>query len=371
MLDKRYRFSRKRRFNAFVIKGKQVAASICTTVLIGVSISCVPFPDMGDRMFITALQSALPKGTETNKSEKGALSKLLSDIYPQRVLAEAIPFLYLPPPEEEIEYIEPTGDDTPAPPPALPENTFPILNSQVVSKNLSIRNETTYEPDLAALLASPLDFKSPEILIVHTHASESYSREGATDYIKGESDRCLDTSLNMVRVGEELTRELTSRGFKVTHAKDINDHPSYNQSYNRTLKVIESHINANPNIAVVLDLHRDAAVKSDGTKLKFTSVQNGETVAQVMLVCGTNQRSLPNDNWQENLKFALKLQNYMETSYPGLARPVNLRQERFNTHATKGSVIIEVGTSGNTLTEAIGSAKYLADSLSAVLSPYK
>lgn len=366
MLDKRYRFIKKKRFNAFIIKGWQIVAASIAIVIFAVTAFCVPFPSIGEELLLPALRFSLPRVSESEKADKSTLSKILSDIYPQRVLAEAIPFLYLPPPEEEIEYDEPIADNT-EPSPVLPENTFPIQNSQVISKNLAIRNETTYAPDLTSLLASPLDFKSPEILIVHTHASESYSKDGATGYAEGESDRTLDTSLNMVRVGEELSKELASRGFKVTHARDINDHPSYNQSYNRTLKVIENHISANPNIAIVLDLHRDAAIKSDGTKLKFTSVQNGEKVAQVMLVCGTNQRGLPNDNWQENLKFALKLQNYMENTFPGFARPLNLRQERFNTHATKGSIIIEIGTSGNTLQESLNSVKYLADALTHVI----
>ncbi len=330
----------------------------------------MPFPSVSERVLFNALHKVLPQSENRDKAQSKGFAEILSDIYPQRVLAEAIPFLYLTPPEADEEYIPPPEENTPSPSDTSTD-IYPIQNAQVISKNLSLRNETTYEPDIGALLSSPLSFKSPEILIVHTHASESYSSEGATDYSKGDSDRSLDTSLNMVRVGEVLASELTARGFKVTHARDINDHPSYNQSYNRTLGVIESHINANPNIAIVLDVHRDAAIKSDGTKLKFTSVQNNETVAQLMIVCGTNQRGLPNDNWQENLKFALQMQSYMETTYPGLARPLNLRQERFNGHTTKGSVIIEVGSSGNTLAEAIGSAKYLADSLSAVLSPYK
>ena len=112
-------------------------------------------------------------------------------------------------------------------------------------------------------------------------------------------------------------------------------------------------------------------VRADGSKLKFSSEIEGENVSQLMIVCGTNQAGLENDTWQENLKFALKLQSYMENNYPGLARPLNLRQERFNTHTTYGSLIIEVGASGNTLKEALNSTKYLAKTINEVVKPYQ
>lgn len=368
---RKHRFYRRRKFNTFILKRTQLTTIIIALVFIGSLLFTIPLSKMNSSLLLCALRHSLPSlhltESDTSKSEKRDFGSLFN---PQRVLAESIPFLNLPPYEEEFQPLEDTPAEPEAPPPLppLPENTYPILNSQVISKNLGIRNETTYQPDLQALLSAPLSFSSPEILIVHTHASESYKNDEFNYYTEGESDRSLDTALNMVRIGEELATELKARGFKVTHARNINDHPSYNQSYNRTLDVINSHLQANGNIQIVLDLHRDAAVKSDGTKLKFTASVNGESVSQIMLVCGTNQRGLPNDTWQENLKFALKLQNYMENTFPGLARPLNLRQERFNTHATKGSMIIEIGTSGNTLQESLGSVKYLADALAHVIS---
>ncbi len=253
----------------------------------------------------------------------------------------------------------------------IPKNTYPIKTTQIISKNLEVRNETTYAPDFNHLLYSPLNFSEPEILIVHTHASESYKNDDLLYYYEEDSDRNTDIRFNVVKVGEELAKELKNHGFKVTHAKDINDFPSYNQSYNKTLSIIDYYLKNNKNIQIVLDIHRDSIIKSDGSKLKFLTKINDENVAQVMLVCGTNQAGLDNDTWQENLKFALKVQNYMETHYPGLARPLNLRQERFNTHATLGSMIIEIGTSGNTLDEALKSTKFIAKTLREILQPYR
>lgn len=249
--------------------------------------------------------------------------------------------------------------------------THPIIETKSVGQKLQIRNETTYQPDLTSLLKTPLSFHSPEILIVHTHASEAYTEEGQSYYYENETNRTTDTEKNMIRVGSELAKELTNLGFKVTHAEDINDYPSYNKSYSKTLDVINYYLRNNGNIQIVLDLHRDSVVKSDGTKMKFVADIGGEKVAQVMIVSGTNQAGLENDTWQENLKFALKLQDYMENEYPGFARPLNLRQERFNTHATLGSLIIEIGTGGNTLSEAIASTKYLAKTIKETLKLYR
>lgn len=254
---------------------------------------------------------------------------------------------------------------------STPANTLPIKELNIKGKNLEIKNETTYLPNVFSLLYSPLEFKKPEILIVHTHGSESYKMNDLNYYTEGDPDRTTDINYNVIRVGDELEKELTKYGFNVTHAKDINDYPSYNQSYNKTLQVIEYYLKKNKNIQIVLDIHRDSIIRNDGSKVKFLSEINGEKVSQIMIVCGTNQAGLDNDSWQENLKFAIKMQNYMENKFPGFARPLNLRQERFNTHATRGSMIIEVGSSGNTLEEALSSVKYIAETINEVLLPYK
>ena len=74
------------------------------------------------------------------------------------------------------------------------------------------------------------------------------------------------------------------------------------------------------------------------------------------------------ENWQENLKFAAKIQNAAEIMYPGVMRPINLRKERFNEHMTKGSLILEVGSNGNTLAQAKEGGKDVARAIAAVLN---
>lgn len=366
---------RSRKFNAVVIKKTSVMIMILFVLIVSILLLLIgQKSDFSKEQLERVIAGELPMISQSSKTFDRVKNEFLNVMNSEAVLAETLPMIDM--------FFSDTGaaDDkeSKAQSPALlsqsediPKNTFPIKSSQVISKNLEIRNETTYAPDINSLLYAPLSFKAPEILIVHTHATESYKMDDLGYYSEGDSDRTTDTQFNVVRVGEELAKELTGYGFKVTHAKDINDYPSYNQSYNKTLEVINYYLRNNSNIQIVLDIHRDSIVKSDGSKLKFTSTINNESVAQVMIVCGTNQAGLDNDTWQENLKFALKMQNYMETNYPGLARPLNLRQERFNTHATLGSMIIEVGTSGNTLQEALVSTKYLSKTIKEILKPYR
>lgn len=224
-----------------------------------------------------------------------------------------------------------------------------------------INNETDY--DLAEALREVDISGSPTVLIVHTHASESYRPSFTYSYTPTDNSRTEDTDFNVVRVGKELATYLSSYGINVIHDSSLNDYPSYNGSYQKTLKLIESHLKKNPSIDMIIDLHRDAMERADGTKISTVCTIENEKAAQVMLVAGTDQSGLSHDNWRDNFSFAVKLQNIINSKFPYLARPINVRKERFNGHLSKKELIIEVGTTGNTLDEALVSARALASSI--------
>ncbi len=243
------------------------------------------------------------------------------------------------------------------------------------SGKILIRNETTYGLNIDEMLSSPLTFdmkgSEPKILIVHTHGTEGYSPEGEASYDTSKSDRTLDKEKNVVRVGEAMKQIFEEKGISVIHDTTLHDHPDFNGSYENSRKTIESYLAKNPSISVVLDVHRDAFIYDDGSKAKFVSVINGVKSAQLMFVVGSNGGGLDHPNWRENMKFAIKLQNHINGKYPTLMRGVNLRTERFNGHMTKGSLIIEVGSSGNTLEEAMNGAKYGAEAIAEYLNKLK
>ncbi len=229
-------------------------------------------------------------------------------------------------------------------------------------KGITVRNSTTYQPDYEALFREPLKMTKPEkgqpqILIVHTHGTESYNPD----------TRSEDTANNMIRIGDEMEQVFQEKGIGVVHSHTLHDIPHYNNSYGKALDTIEAVLKKHPSIQVVLDVHRDAMTTAEGELRKVVTEINGKKAAQVMLVVGTNQMGLPNDHWHENLKFAMKCQEAICRKYPGLTRPIDLRQERFNMHATNGSLIIEVGTHGNTIEEAMYAARCTAEAISEVL----
>ncbi len=279
-------------------------------------------------------------------------------------------------PSEAAPTEPPKMEEATALPPPPQNNAYSVTYNKAEEKGyrsaegIYVNNQTNKTFDIASLLNSPLDLTAsdgPIVLIVHTHTSESYTPSAAYNYVPSDTDRTEDLNYNMASVGEAVAEKLTQANINFIHDKSINDYPSYSGSYSKTLKLIESYIQKYPSIKVVLDVHRDAIIRSDGTKVRTAVNIAGTDAAQVMFVVGTDQSGLAHPNWKNNLAFAVRLQQKMNALYPSLARPINLRKQRFNQHMTNASLIVEVGTNGNTLDEAKYGASLFADALIKVL----
>lgn len=234
--------------------------------------------------------------------------------------------------------------------------------------NISVRNDAGLSVDVDAMLNDPIDISvtadgSPQVLIYHTHSTEAYTPEGSDTYTASGDYRTRDTNQNVVRVGTELTKVLESRGIGVIHITDIFDDPAYNGSYGRSLTAAEQVLEQYPDIAVTIDLHRDAILNNDGSQYRVATTLDGQEVAQLMLVIGTDASGLAHPNWRDNMNFAVNLQADLNGAYPDLMRDVNLRSQRFNTHLRSGSILLECGSSGNTLQEAIRAVKLFGNVL--------
>lgn len=242
-----------------------------------------------------------------------------------------------------------------------------IPSKNVPSKNLEIKNETAYSIDAASLekvgRIYDVSGEKPKILIIHTHASETYSNNNGHGLGEKGSYRTTDTSKNMVSIGERMAEIFEENGIPVIHDKTLCDYPSYNSSYVKSLGVIGWYLERYPEIEFVFDIHRDAIEDSVGLPLKLTCQISKKDVAQAMIVCGTDAMGLSNPFWKDNLILALKIQKNLEEMYPGFMRPLNLRKERFNMHKTKGSLLFEIGTHGNTQLEALRSVEILTEGI--------
>ena len=238
------------------------------------------------------------------------------------------------------------------------------------AQGVYIENRPGLELDVAAMaqaeLALDLPEEGPQVLIVHTHGSEAYTPDGTDTYVATGECRTTDTEKSVVRVGDEIAKVLTEMGLTVVHDTGLYDYPEYNGAYDRSLAAVEDWLAQYPTIQVVLDVHRDALIGADGTVYKPITTINGESCAQVMLVMGSNAL-YDHPDWLGNLTLAVQVQKEMNTLWPTLARPIGLRENRYNQQTAPGAMLVEVGSHGNTLQEALAAARMFARALGAVL----
>lgn len=240
--------------------------------------------------------------------------------------------------------------------------------------DIYVYNRTGRELDSSLLGEGTADVplgEGPQILIVHTHGSEAYSMTDGDTYEESDPYRTTDCTHNVVRVGEEMATVFRAYGFQVIHDTTLCDYPAYSGAYDRSKAVVEQRLEQYPSIKVVLDVHRDALVGTEGEVYKLVSEEAGQKVAQVMMVLGTDAGGAEHPRWKDNLAFALKLQKNLVKGYASLARPTVLRKARYNQQLCPGSVLVEVGGHGNTLSEAIAGGRLWADNVARTLLEMK
>ena len=247
--------------------------------------------------------------------------------------------------------------------------TTQVIESNVPTKftnsynGVEVKNETEYNLT-EEMLKPDITVNNENILIFHTHTCESYTPTENFQYQQTGTYRTTDLNYNVARVGLELKNQLNSYGYNVIHDTTYHDYPAYSGSYGRSLTTVENLLKQNTNTDVVIDLHRDAI----GDYSYAPTVQIGdESAARLMFVIGTDGGGLEHPNWNQNLKFAVKLQEKANELYPGLFKPIILRNSRYNQHLSKAACIIEVGATGNTMEQCLASMKYLAKVMSEVM----
>ncbi len=237
-------------------------------------------------------------------------------------------------------------------------------NANVQYGNVKIKNQTSYT--LTEDILNPdITIENKNILLFHTHSCESYTPSEKYPYTQTGNFRTTDLNFTVTRLGTELENHLKQYNYNVVHSTDYHDYPAYNGSYTRSLATVENLLKTTPS-DIIIDVHRDAI----GSRPDYApTVRIGETeeAAQMMFVIGTNEGGLWHPNWQQNLKFAVKVQQKAEEMYPGLFKPIMLTTSRYNQHAGKFASIIEVGSTGNTLDQCLNSMKYLAKVMDEVL----
>lgn len=240
-----------------------------------------------------------------------------------------------------------------------------------------VRNETKLDNEivLEASRKQPdiiLELNSePEILIMHTHTSEAYQLEESGYFDSSYTCRSLDSEKNIVAVGATIAKSLAEEGITVIHDGTIHDSPEYSGSYARSAETVKKILAEYPSVKVVLDIHRDAIEEDDGSMVAAVTNTDGKNAAQVMIISAADDGTYDLPEYMENFKLAALLQRQMESDYPGITRPVLFQYCHYNQQLTTGSLLIEVGSHGNSLEQAKYSGELIGKSIAKALLSLK
>lgn len=255
-----------------------------------------------------------------------------------------------------------------------PVKEISITDGNIAYQNVRVRNSSSTQIDIRQELQQPLGFTmentdQPQVLIYHTHTSESYLPYDTGYFYESFYPRTTEESENVCAVGDEIARQLNHQGIVTIHDTTLHDHPGYSGAYDRSMATIQRYLKQYPTIKVVLDIHRDG-IGTDTEKYKPVFTADGRKAAQVMVLAGYNYENTEEfSHWRDNLRFALKIQQEAETAYPGMMRPVHFSDFMYNMNVNTGSLLIEVGAESNTTEEGRYAGYLLGKVLCRVLKP--
>lgn len=260
---------------------------------------------------------------------------------------------------------------------AVPAGMIPIVPMDLSLSQYGASfhyNDTAYS--LTSELLSPAAGSIPasaavgevSVLILHTHATEGYSEERAFYYdpatalarAEGEED-------GVIAVGQVIADILNARGIVTLHSTVVHDKDSYKDSYSRSAQTVQNYLAQYPSIRLVIDVHRDSIMTSSDQLARPVTVVDGEAVAQVMCVVGSDASGASHSGWRNNLSLAARLRNALNAEYGNLCRPVYVKKSAYNQQYAPASLLLEIGASGNSQAEAERAAALVAEQIAKLL----
>ena len=228
--------------------------------------------------------------------------------------------------------------------------------------NEFVKNESIKPHNIKIELYS----SEPQVLIMHTHTTESYEKIEKNYYDSEYTSRSADPENGVVAVGAAIAEELSDAGIAVIHDGTIHDE-QYTGAYSRSLETIEKILAEYPSIKIVLDIHRDA-IEDNGGRISAVTDINGKKAAQVMIISAADDGTYGIPEYLENFHFACAFQQALEYNYPTLTRPVLFQYCHYNQHVTTGSLLIEIGSHGNTVEQAVYSGHLVGRALAGLFT---
>jgi stage II sporulation protein P len=201
---------------------------------------------------------------------------------------------------------------------------------------------------------------SDKILLYNTHTSESYTNSEKYKFDYNGTYRTTDAKFNMISVAKELESNLKEKSINTIQDTTPHDYGTYTSSYSRSKITVKNSITNNGNFGISIDVHRDAI-----GDLAFAPKVNikGINVAQCMFVIGVGTDKNRNPYSLDNLSLAVQIQLLADKIYPGLFRPMIIRNSIYNQDLNRYSLLIEIGATGNTLDEAYYATRCISNLL--------
>ncbi len=228
--------------------------------------------------------------------------------------------------------------------------------------NEFVESETTVPHNIGVELYS----EEPQVLIMHTHTTESYEMTEKSYFDNEYTSRSSDPANGVVAVGAAIAEELSAAGISVIHDGTIHDE-QYTGAYTRSLETVEKILAEYPSIKIVLDIHRDA-IEDNGSRVSAVTEINGKKAAQVMIISAADDGTYGIPDYLENFHFACAFQQALELNYPTLTRPVLFQYCHYNQHTTTGSLLLEIGSHGNTIEQAVYSGQLVGKALASLFT---
>ena len=281
--------------------------------------------------------------------------------------------------QENGQTVEEQTTDGGGQPSGVQETFSPAFSLDQLKNYDFLRSNLYIVPERASVLPQDLDGETllamdmsiakdpsvPQILIYHTHGSETFA--DSTDDIKG---------TGIIAAGAKLAEYLSSvYGYNVIHCTEIFDNVNgvfdRSKAYDYSRETVQQILTDNPGIQVMIDLHRDG-VRDD---LHLVTDVNGKPTAQIMFFNGVSRSSakgdiayLYNRYRSQNLSFSLQAKLEALGKYPDFTRKNYIDAYQYNLDLLPRAMLIEAGAQTNTVQEELNAMEPLADILDSVLS---
>ena len=249
------------------------------------------------------------------------------------------------------------------------EQYFDLDGGGQVRNCTALTNDELYRTSsLGRVFDIEIGSPEPQVLIYHTHTTESFELEERDTYDSAFRGKTSEPDKNITAVGDEICTALESCGITVIHDTLVHDLPSYDGAYDSSRETVTELLEEYPSVKIALDIHRDGIETAEGVRLAPVAEIDGKDAAQIMIISGCDDGTMGLPNYLNNFRFACELQSEAESLFPGLTRPILFDYRHYNQDLTDGSLLIEVGSHGNTLAQAKYSGRLIGEALGELLT---